>query len=137
MRLIAKCKTGKHGLRTGLGCLDVGTMWTVHEGDRNADGFAGLPIKRCGNFGLNDSCSCPDYATRGQPCKHVIAVEIVRHREMPDGSTVTETMRVTYAQNWPAYNKAQVHEAEHFQLLLRDLCSDLVPMLGAPKAEAA
>jgi len=71
-------------------------------------------------------CSCPDYATRGQPCKHVIAVEIVRHRSMPDGSTVTETLRVTYRQNWPAYEAAQVHEKEHFRLLLRDLCSGIV-----------
>lgn len=78
-------------------------------------------------------CSCPDYASRGQPCKHVIAVEIVRHREMPDGSTVTETVRVTYAQNWPAYNAAQVHEQERFELLLRDLCSGVstVPHKGA------
>ena len=54
-------------------------------------------------------CSCPDYETRGQPCKHVIAVEMVRHHAMPDGSTVTEHMRVTFRQNWPAYNAAQVN----------------------------
>ena len=78
-------------------------------------------------------CSCPDYATRGQPCKHVIAVEITRHRSMPDGSTVTETVRVTYAQKWPAYNAAQVHEQERFELLLRDLVSGV----STPKHKAA
>lgn len=78
-------------------------------------------------------CSCPDYATRGQPCKHIIAIEIVRHHELPDGSVVTETTRVTYAQNWPAYNAAQVHEKERFRLLLADLCSGLAtePRKGA------
>lgn len=52
---------------------------------------------------------------------------------MPDGTTITETMRVTYAQNWPAYNDAQVHEKERFQVLLRDLCSGVptVPHKGA------
>jgi transposase len=68
-------------------------------------------------------CTCPDYETRGQPCKHVIAVEIVRHRQMPDEIPATETKRVTYAQDWPAYNAAQVHEKECFALLLRDLSS--------------
>lgn len=70
-------------------------------------------------------CSCPDFAERGQPCKHVIAVEIVRHHEMPDGSVVTETLKVTYSQDWPAYNAAQVVEKERFELLLRDLCAGI------------
>jgi transposase len=44
----------------------------------------------------------------------------------PDGeATVTETraMRVTYPQNWPAYNAAQSGEKELFLLMLRDLCA--------------
>lgn len=72
------------------------------------------------------ACSCPDYETRRQPCKHVIAVEIIRHRQMPDGSTITEVQRITYAQDWPAYNDAQVNEQERFELLLRDLCRGIV-----------
>ena len=55
-------------------------------------------------------CTCPDHETRGVKCKHIFAVEIVSQREEnPDGSatvvktvTVTETVRKTYAQNWPA-----------------------------------
>jgi len=71
-------------------------------------------------------CSCPDYASRGgQSCKHCIAVEIVRHHEMPDGSVVTETLKVTYSQDWPKYNAAQVQEKERFELLLRDLCKGI------------
>jgi transposase len=74
-------------------------------------------------------CSCPDYELRRSTCKHGFAVEFYLKRETtisPDGeTTVTETraMRVTYPQNWPAYNAAQCAEKELFLHLLRDLCS--------------
>ena len=73
-------------------------------------------------------CSCPDFEKRQQPCKHIYAVEIIIQREeRPDGTTVeTQAMRVTYSQDWPAYNAAQVHEGKHFVTLLRELC-DTVP----------
>ncbi|HEY5335052.1 MAG TPA: transposase, partial [Mycobacteriales bacterium] len=38
----------------------------------------------------------------------------------------TETVRVTYAQDWAAYNAAQCEEKERFLPMLRDLCS-LIP----------
>jgi len=71
-------------------------------------------------------CTCPDFETRGRACKHVFAVEIVRKRENPDGSVLTETVRVTYSQDWTAYNAAQCEEKERFLPMLRDLCS-LIP----------
>ncbi|HWE35010.1 MAG TPA: SWIM zinc finger family protein [Isosphaeraceae bacterium] len=39
-------------------------------------------------------CTCPDYAERGEPCKHVYAVRYTIEREsQPDGSvTTTETL---------------------------------------------
>src|SRR5258708_6863433 len=57
-------------------------------------------------------CTCPDFELRQQPCKHVYAVQYVLFRETTtngDNTTVRETatVRVTYAQNWPAYNAAQ------------------------------
>jgi transposase len=81
-------------------------------------------------------CTCPDYEERGEPCKHVFAVQFVVKREThADGSvTVTETLtitgkttaeRPTYRQNWPAYNAAQTHEKEKFQELLYDLCQGI------------
>jgi transposase len=77
-------------------------------------------------------CSCPDHELRQKPCKHIFAVEFVIQRETvtaPDG-TVTETetrgVRVTYAQNWPAYNQAQTTEKDHFLRLLRELVA-MVP----------
>src|SRR5207253_617636 len=62
--------------------------------------------------------------------KHIFAVQFVIERtHNADGSmTVTETVQVTetikrtYPQQWPAYNAAQVAEKDRFQILLRDLC---------------
>ena len=72
-------------------------------------------------------CTCPDHELRQKPCKYIYAVEFVMKRETAPDGTVTETrgVRVTYAQNWPAYNAAQTTEKEHFCRLLRDLCIGL------------
>ena len=69
-------------------------------------------------------CSCPDHELRKVKCKHAFAVEFAMKREInKDGSTtVTASVRVTYPQNWPAYNAAQTGEKETFCRLLRDLC---------------
>jgi len=84
-------------------------------------------------------CTCPDFEKRQQRCKHIFAVEIVIEREQSitettDGdtttTTVTETVkvtrRVTYSQDWTAYNQAQTNEKDLFQKLLHDLCSGIV-----------
>jgi transposase len=76
-------------------------------------------------------CSCPDYELRHTTCKHGYAVEFFLKRETTtnaDGeTTVTETRaaRVTYRQDWPAYNAAQTSEKELFCHLLRDLCTSV------------
>lgn len=72
-------------------------------------------------------CTCPDYELRGQTCKHGFAVEFVLRRETkPDGTVIeTRAARVTYSQNWPAYNKAQTSEKDQFCTLLRDLVAEV------------
>jgi transposase len=72
-------------------------------------------------------CNCPDFELRGQTCKHGFAVEIVLRRQtQPDGTVIeTKATRVTYAQNWPAYNRAQTSEKAQFCTLLRDLVADV------------
>lgn len=74
------------------------------------------------------TCTCPDHQMRRVKCKHIRAVEISLRREArPDGTTViTKTVRTTYKQNWPAYNKAQTHETERFAELLHGLCRGIV-----------
>lgn len=84
-------------------------------------------------------CNCPDYELRGMKCKHIYAVEYTIRYEKEtrieatcteEGTTVTTTVtetttktkRVTYRQDWPAYNAAQTQEKALFQSLLADLC---------------
>lgn len=72
-------------------------------------------------------CTCPDHERREVKCKHLYAVEFTVKRETaPDGTTtVTKTMKVTYAQDWPAYNAAQSEEKDRFTVLLADLCKSI------------
>jgi transposase len=78
-------------------------------------------------------CTCPDHETRGCECKHIFAVRFVIQRELfPDGSieetatlTVAHTVRKTYKQDWPAYDRAQKSEKQRFQVMLHDLCQSI------------
>jgi hypothetical protein len=76
-------------------------------------------------------CTCPDFEFRQLRCKHIFAVEIVLRREVTvsnDGTqTVTETVTVkkSYGQSWPEYNKAQTNEKAHFIEFLHQLCSGI------------
>lgn len=88
-------------------------------------------------------CSCPDNEVRRAKCKHLFAVEYTIRRESTrteettcvNGQAtkiVTETVktvkatRITYRQNWPAYNQAQTHEAARLTELLHGLCQGIV-----------
>jgi transposase len=73
------------------------------------------------------TCSCPDYELRQCKCKHIHAVEFTIIRETAPDGTVTETrsVKVTYKQDWPAYNAAQVNEQERVETLLRGLCDGI------------
>jgi len=84
-------------------------------------------------------CTCPDFEKREAKCKHIFAVEVVIERERSvtettDGdvttTTISETVkvtkRVTYKQDWPAYNEAQTNEKALFQSFLHDLCGLIV-----------
>lgn len=70
-------------------------------------------------------CACPDFELTGATCKHGYAVEFMLRRETkPDGTVIeTRAARVTYSQQWSAYNRAQTTEKQQFVTLLRDLVS--------------
>ena len=75
-------------------------------------------------------CSCPDWELRQQPCKHCIAVRIVKERNrgtpMPEADPASAPgPKPTYRQQWPAYNLAQTHEKEEFLPLLAELCQGI------------
>ena len=86
-------------------------------------------------------CTCPDYELSANKCKHIHAVEYTILREskvevesigesevVTETVTVTATKRVTYKQDWPAYNAAQTHEKDHFLAMLADLCGGIVEL---------
>jgi transposase len=70
-------------------------------------------------------CGCPDFEERLSPCKHILAVEITIQLEAGcDGRVAySETVEVTYSQDWHAYNRAQCDEKRMVLNLLTDLCS--------------
>jgi hypothetical protein len=77
------------------------------------------------------ACTCPDCTESGFVCKHFYAASIVHKREvLSDGTmietkSITMTEKVTYKQDWPAYNLAQATEKKRLQILLHDLCRNL------------
>lgn len=72
-------------------------------------------------------CTCTDFERHQRKCKHIYAVEYTLKREMGDNGIVTETgtVKVTYGQDWTAYNRAQTEEKARFMSLLADLCKGL------------
>jgi transposase len=72
-------------------------------------------------------CTCQYFEAEHKKCQHIFAVEFIVQRETkPDGTvTETKTVRITYTQEWAAYNEAQTHEQEKFVILLRDLCNGI------------
>jgi transposase len=82
-------------------------------------------------IGQSGDCTCPDFETRREACKHMLAVRYLIQREQnPDGSTtITETFeiakRTTYPQKWSAYNAAQTNEGDLFQHMLAGIVEDV------------
>ncbi len=72
-------------------------------------------------------CSCQHFESTHKKCQHIFAVEfIVQKEQHPDGTIMeTRTVKVTYGQDWTAYNEAQQEEKSRFMVLLADLCSGL------------
>jgi transposase len=75
--------------------------------------------------GDEPTCNCPDHQYRKMKCKHIFAVELTVTREIDEQGAVTETKtaKVTYSQDWTAYNLAQTQQKELFIHLLRDICT--------------
>ena len=72
-------------------------------------------------------CTCEDFKERGLMCKHAFAVEYTITKTLnKDGSTtITETKKTTYPQDWRAYDAASEQQKEIFQKLLNDLCNTI------------
>ncbi len=111
--------------REQRGLMIAATMKLAHDGNTWM-----VPSQTVGGrkytvqfAGETATCTCPDFEDRHEQCKHIHAVTFTIQRETnPDGTTTeTRTMRVTYSQNWPKYNAAQVAEKEVVERLLKAL----------------
>ena len=93
-------------------------------------------------FEHKHSCDCPDYQYRRIKCKHIFAVEVIVTQEIDEQGVITETVtkKLSYTQNWTAYNQAQTQQKELFIRLLRDVCSTIPQpeyTFGRPKLPLA
>jgi transposase len=77
--------------------------------------------------GHEPTCTCQDCQLHRVKCKHIFAVEFWMKEEIDKEGKITTTkgMRITYAQDWSAYNKAQIQEGDLFMKLLADLCGNV------------
>lgn len=75
----------------------------------------------------NSRCTCPDFVERGIRCKHIWSVEftITKQKNTDGSTTITQTKRITYPQNWSAYNRSQITEKERFMELLQGLIENV------------
>jgi transposase len=88
------------------------------------------------------TCSCPDCQTRDVKCKHIWAVEYLLKKavDKEGRKTITKTVKITYGQDWPNYDKAQTKEREMFLELLGELCQSIPNekyTFGRPKLSKA
>jgi len=77
--------------------------------------------------GHEPTCTCPDCQLRKGKCKHIHAVEFYIKRQINEENKITEIrgVKITYSQDWKAYNKAQTNEKLIFMRLLKDLCENI------------
>lgn len=77
--------------------------------------------------GHEPKCNCADCTMRKQKCKHIWAVEFYIKQEIDEEGKITETkgIKVTYAQEWKAYDNAQTNEKLLFMRLLKDLTGSI------------
>lgn len=83
-------------------------------------------------------CTCPDCEVRGVKCKHQWAVEyyVKKTTDKQGNTTITQSMKITYTQDWTAYNNAQTNEIRLFDILLKDLMESVEEpeqVMGRPR----
>ena len=73
------------------------------------------------------TCTCQDFLGRGLKCKHIFAVEITLTKTVDNqgNTTITQTKRITYKQDWANYRLAQTQEGRLFKELLKDLVQNV------------
>jgi transposase len=78
-------------------------------------------------IGDKPECNCEDCQASNYKCKHIHAVELYIKKERDPSGEIKETkeLKVTYSQNWKAYDKTQTNEKFSFMKLLSDLVKNV------------
>lgn len=84
-------------------------------------------------LGPEPNCTCPDYETRRQACKHIYAVQLILHPQ-PITEVPEPVKKPTYKQAWREYNLAQTNEKAYFQGFLYTLCQGIEGLTRKPGA---
>lgn len=92
--------------------------------------------------GHEPKCDCPDCRMKHKKCKHIYAVELYIRDEIDQEGRIRRTkgVKVSYSQEWKAYDKSQTNEKIYFLKLLRDLCDNIEQpeyKFGRPKISDA
>jgi transposase len=114
---------GLEMLRDGHRVAESSTPGKFVVGSQSGKGI--YHVEGVGIQGAFESCSCPDFAERKAPCKHIWAARhwiqdpdtVVR----PEGSPLRSPPSARAPVNWHIYDQAQNEEYRLFNTLLRDL----------------
>ncbi|MHB8396935.1 MAG: transposase [Thermoplasmataceae archaeon] len=123
-------KKGKEIAKSGK-LKQEGNHWIVPSQSGHGNYVVSLATKE-------PVCTCPDFENRHVKCKHIIAVEIsmTQSVDAQGNVTITQTKRITYSQDWSAYNTAQNKEVKLFDSMLCDLVASVeepVQTRGRPR----
>ena len=88
---------------------------------QSSRGFGSYLVKFNGHEPI---CECLDCRMRHQKCKHIYAVELWIRKEIDEQGKIRQTkgIKISYSQDWKAYDKSQTGEKIYFMQLLKDLC---------------
>lgn len=110
---------GKEIAKTGNVKMN-GYKWVVPSQSSNKEYDVVLRLDK-------STCTCQDFLGRGLKCKHIFAVEITLTKTVDNqgNTTITQTKRITYKQDWANYRLAQTQEGRLFKELLKDLVQNV------------
>jgi len=108
------------------------TIEAIGRSEWSVASQSGIGRYRVWFAGEEGRCTCPDFAKRSAPCKHILAViarglpEIERPSVLPE-----RTPRKQYRQH-PTYTKGQTEEMRLLNALLRELVSEVTELQRPP-----
>jgi hypothetical protein len=93
-------------------------------------------VRNPGPLSGPEDCTCPDFAERRAPCKHVYLVRHWLSTQVVDPSTPVTTPRpcppAPRKRNWALYDQSQTEEYRLFRTLLRDLSIGFTELVKDP-----